>query len=90
MQATYKNRLASGFDFQGAYTYAHSLDTSSGNTNAVGLQNPLNLKWYRGNSDFDVRHLAVLSWSYDLPLATERNSQATRSGRSILLSAGGS
>ncbi|HEY3837089.1 MAG TPA: carboxypeptidase regulatory-like domain-containing protein [Bryobacteraceae bacterium] len=67
LQITYKNQLASGLDFQGVYTYAHSLDTSSGNTNAVGLQNPYNLNVYRGNSDFDVRHMAVLSWSYDLP-----------------------
>jgi hypothetical protein len=72
MQVTYKNRLASGLDFQGVYTYAHSLDTSSGNTNAIGLQNPKDLNWYRGNSDFDVRHAAVLSWSYDLPFGRGR------------------
>ncbi|MES1256917.1 MAG: TonB-dependent receptor [Acidobacteriota bacterium] len=67
LQVTYKSRLASGLDFQGAYTYAHSLDNSSGNSNAVGIQNPKDLSLYRGNSDFDVRHLLVLSWSYDLP-----------------------
>ena len=66
-QVTYKNRLSSGLDFQGAYTYAHSLDTSSGNSNAVGIQNPKNLNLYKGNSDFDIRHALVLSWSYDLP-----------------------
>lgn len=67
LQVTYKNRFSSGFDFQGAYTYAHSIDNSSGNSNAVGIQNPSNLRLYRGNSDFDVRHILVLSWSYDLP-----------------------
>ena len=67
LQITYINRLSSGLDFQGAYAYAHSLDTSSGNTNAVGIQNPANLRAYRGNSDFDVRHNLVLSWSYELP-----------------------
>jgi hypothetical protein len=67
MQVTYKNRLASGFDFQGAYTFAHSLDNSSGNSNGTGIQNPKNLRLYRGNSDFDIRHTVVLSWSYDLP-----------------------
>jgi hypothetical protein len=67
LQTTYKSRLASGLDFQGSYTYGHSLDNSSGNTNAVGIQNPQDLSSYRGNSDFDVRHLLVLSWSYDLP-----------------------
>ena len=67
LQVTYKSRLASGLDFQGAYTYGHSLDNSSGNSNGTGIQNPTNLKLYRGNSDFDIRHLLVLSWSYDLP-----------------------
>ena len=67
LQITYLYRLAAGFDFQGAYTYAHSIDNSSGNTNAQGLQNPTNLRVYRGNSDFDIRHRAVLSWSYELP-----------------------
>ncbi len=67
LQVTYQNHIASGFDFQGAYTYAHSLDNSSGNTNAVGIQNARDLHSYRGNSDFDVRHAVVLSWSYDLP-----------------------
>jgi hypothetical protein len=67
LQVTYKNRLASGFDFQGAYTFAHSLDNSSGNSNGTGIQNPKNLSLYRGNSDFDIRHTMVLSWSYDLP-----------------------
>jgi hypothetical protein len=67
MQVTYLNRLASGFDVQAAYTFAHSIDNSSGNTNAVGIQNATNLHWFRGNSDFDVRHQFVLSWSYELP-----------------------
>jgi Mandelate racemase / muconate lactonizing enzyme, N-terminal domain len=66
-QVTYKSRLAAGLDFQGAYTYSHSLDDSCGNSNAVGLQNPSDFTLYRGNSDCDVRHLLVLSWSCDLP-----------------------
>ena len=64
---TYLNRHFAGFDFQGAYAYAHSIDNSSGNSNGVGIQNPANLRLYRGNSDFDIRHNLVLSWSYELP-----------------------
>jgi hypothetical protein len=67
LQVSYINRISSGLDFQGAYTYAHSIDNSSGNSNGVGIQNPSNLRLYRGNSDFDVRQSAVLSWSYALP-----------------------
>jgi hypothetical protein len=66
-QLTYLDRHFAGFDFQGAYAYAHSIDNSSGNSNGVGIQNPTNLRLYRGNSDFDIRHNLVLSWSYELP-----------------------
>jgi hypothetical protein len=68
LQVTYLNRHFAGLDFQGAYAYSHSIDTSSGNTNAVGVQNPNNLHLYRGSSDFDIRHNLVLSWTYELPL----------------------
>jgi len=67
LQMTYQNRISSGLDFQAVYTLAHSLDSSSGNSNLVGVQNGRNLDANRGNSDFDVRHAAVLSWSYKLP-----------------------
>ena len=87
LQITYLNRLASGFDFQGAYTYAHSLDTSSGNSNGVGIQNPSNLNLYRGNSDFDVRQLLVLSWSYELPFG--RGKKFASSAHGVLQTAVG-
>jgi hypothetical protein len=68
LQVTYLNRLsATGLDFQGVYTYAHSIDNSSGNSNGTGIQNPANLALYRGNSDFDIRHSVALSWTYAFP-----------------------
>jgi hypothetical protein len=67
LQLTYQNRLSNGLDFQGTYTFSHSIDTSSGAANLLGPQNPFNLATYRGNSDFDIRHMVVLSWSYKLP-----------------------
>jgi hypothetical protein len=88
LQVTYKNRIASGFDFQGAYTFAHSLDNSSGNSNGTGIQNPGNLRLYRGNSDFDVRHLLVLSWSYDLPFGRGKRFASSAHGVAQTLIAG--
>ncbi len=68
LQVTYINRLTStGLDFQGVYTFAHSIDNSSGNSNGTGIQNPSNLRLYRGNSDFDIRHNLALSWIYSFP-----------------------
>jgi len=73
LQVSYINRLSStGLDFQGVYTYAHSIDNSSGNSNGVGIQNPANLRLYRGNSDFDIRHNLTLSWTYALPFGRGR------------------
>jgi hypothetical protein len=80
LQITYINRLAAGLDFQGAYTFAHSLDNSSGNSNAVGIQNPFDLRSYRGNSDFDIRHNLVLSWSYALPFGRGKKFAADARG----------
>jgi hypothetical protein len=68
LQVSYINRLSStGLDFQGVYTFAHSIDNSSGNSNGTGIQNPDDLRLYRGNSDFDIRHSLALSWTYAFP-----------------------
>jgi Carboxypeptidase regulatory-like domain len=68
LQISYRTRLSSGVDFLGAYTFAHSIDDSSGDGNTVAPQDPYNFGTRnRGNSDFDIRHNIVLSWSYDLP-----------------------
>jgi hypothetical protein len=67
LQVTYVNRLSAGLDFQGAWTWGHSIDNSSGQGNTVAPQNPFNLATNRGNSDFDTRQSVVLSWSYRLP-----------------------
>jgi hypothetical protein len=67
LQVTYVNRLSLGLDFQGAWTYGHSIDNSSGQGSLVAPQNPFNLGANRGNSDFDTRQSLVLSWSYQLP-----------------------
>src|SRR5437764_10799356 len=73
MHVTYITRPSStGLEFPGVYTYAHSIDNSSGNSNGAGIQNPANLRLYRGNSDFDIRHSAVFSWSYELPFGRSK------------------
>jgi hypothetical protein len=64
LQITSEKRFSGGLAFLTAYTYSHSID------NAVGSspQNVLNLSGDRGNSDFDVRHRGVFSWTYELPV----------------------
>ena len=65
-QASYEHKLSTGLTFLGAYTWAHSIDDTSG-TGSEAFQNPYDLHAYRGNSTFDVRHNLVLSWTYELP-----------------------
>jgi hypothetical protein len=48
------------------YTYSHSIDEASSDF-AAGMD-LLNLRLDRGNSDYDVRHRLVASWTWDLPL----------------------
>jgi hypothetical protein len=66
MQTTFERRMRAGISFLGAWTYSHSIDNSSG-TGSEGVQTPYNLNLNRGNSTFDVRHSAVLSWTFELP-----------------------
>jgi hypothetical protein len=70
---TYRNRIPNVLDALATYTYAHSIDDSSGTGNVTAPQNPQNWwKTYRGNSDFDLRHSVVLSWTYDLPFGSNK------------------
>ncbi len=69
-----KKRFSGGFDFRGVFTFSKSLDdgsawNSSVAANAPGfVMFPLNPKWDWGLSTTDVRNLAVVSGSYDLPI----------------------
>jgi hypothetical protein len=88
LQVTYLDRHFAGLDFQGAYAYSHSIDNSSGNSNGVGIQNPANLRMYRGNSDFDIRHSLILSWSYELPFGRGKRFLAAARGLRQTLAGG--
>ncbi len=53
--------------FQLAYTYSHSIDTSSGFRNRNGEVPAYNSKQFRADSDFDVRQRLSFSGGWDLP-----------------------
>jgi len=80
LQATYEHRFSAGLNFLGAWTYAHSIDDTSGTGNTVGMQNPYNFSSFRANSDFDIRHILVLSWTYDLPFGKGKKFARDASG----------
>ncbi|MCL5671484.1 MAG: carboxypeptidase regulatory-like domain-containing protein, partial [Acidobacteria bacterium] len=78
LQAEVQHRFSRGLEFRGAYTWSKSLDNGdtlnpSAATNAPGLaMDPQILTMDYGLSTFDVRHIAVASGSYQLPLGKGR------------------
>ncbi len=76
-QFSLRKRFSKDFYFDFNYTFAHSLDITSGTEtgNLLGvvtggnvvILNPLDLDVNRGNSDFDARHLVNANAGYELP-----------------------
>jgi hypothetical protein len=74
LQLQFRRRLSRGLQALVSYTWSHSLDVSSSDSNNSGV--PFGL--YKpqqdyGNSDFDVRHAARAAFTYDLPGNTISN-----------------
>ena len=72
LQAKFTHRMSHGLQVQGAYTWSHGIDDSSDPlVEAIGNRgfprNSLDLREERGNSDNDVRHVAVISYIWDTP-----------------------
>jgi Carboxypeptidase regulatory-like domain/TonB dependent receptor-like, beta-barrel len=74
LQASLTHRFSNGLYFQGAYTFAKSIDNSSGSTFQDEL-NGLNdfgdqftPRDNRGLSDFDRKHRIVLSYNWEFPV----------------------
>ncbi len=58
LQVQFQRRVAHGLEALASYTWSHSIDYGSQNSE---------LPYLRGNSDFDVRHSFSSGVSYDLP-----------------------
>jgi hypothetical protein len=58
LQLQYHRRLTNGLTALAAYTFAHAIDWGSHDTA---------FPYFRGNSDFDVRHSFSAAFSYDVP-----------------------
>jgi hypothetical protein len=73
LQAKFTHRMNHGLQVQGAYTWAHGIDDSgdplvpaAGNRGFP--RNSLNVGEERGNSDNDIRQVAVINYIWDVPL----------------------
>jgi len=79
MSLAWVKRQSRGLQFQGSYTFGHSMDNRSGSGGRQEFRNGqarafdpyhLDLDW--GRSDYDVRHNVVLESSYLLPFTGPR------------------
>ncbi len=65
-------RFAHGLQFNASYTYSHSIDYNSLNSQGVVVQNSNDIRNDRGSSDFDARNRFVINWLYALPFKGNR------------------
>jgi outer membrane receptor protein involved in Fe transport len=72
MQVVFTRRLARGLTVDANYVWAHSIDNFANffglNAASAAAQNQNDLKFERGESEFDVRHQFKSSFLYQLPL----------------------
>ncbi len=62
LQTQVNKRFSHGLSFNAAYTFGKSIDTLSTAILNYQLDNPFSLRYQRGRSDFDRRHVFVASW----------------------------
>jgi len=77
LQLKVTRRMTHGLEVQGSYTYAHGIDDSGdplvpGAGNRSFPRNSLDLAEERGNSDNDIRHVAVFNYIWQIPLGKDK------------------
>src|SRR5262249_6503010 len=73
-------RFSKGFNVTNSYTFAKSIDDSSGSGSSIA-QNDANLKAERSLSSQDQRHNVQTNFTYDLPMGQNRKFFANASAR---------
>jgi hypothetical protein len=71
LQITAERRVAKGLAFQVSHTWGHTIDDLQGHSFADGPVNFRNIAADRGNSELDLRHRFVASWTYELPFKVD-------------------
>lgn len=75
---TSETRYLGATDFNLSYTWAHTIDNSSGFRNRTSQIPFFNRNQFRTSSDFDIRHQIAFSGGWDLPFATAWSSGPKR------------
>jgi TonB dependent receptor-like, beta-barrel len=69
---TANKRVSKGLQFNGSYTWSHSIDENSRNNQGIVVQDSTNIFGSVGSSDFDARQRFVMNAIYDLPFSGNR------------------
>jgi Carboxypeptidase regulatory-like domain len=83
LQAKFTHRFNHGLQAQASYTWAHGIDDGADPLapaagNRTFPRNSRNLSQDRGNSDYDIRHVAVINYIWEMPIG--RGKQFLSSG----------
>ncbi len=73
LQLTLIRRFSQGITFQGSYSWSKSIDLNSSDRSQQSLPYPGCPECNRGRSDFDVAHVLVASWVWELPFLRARD-----------------
>jgi len=67
LSVTFRQRFAHGITALASYTWAHDLDVTTDSNGGGSPMNPYNWREDYGNSNWDIRHRFVGSFTYDMP-----------------------
>jgi len=82
LQVRFDRKFSSGFMLTTSYTFSKAIDFCTDIN--CGLYNPMFVSLNRGRSDYDVTHVWVQSFIYDLPFGPNRKFLHSGIGRWIL------
>ena len=74
LQLSWNRRFTHGFAFGTAYTLSKAMDSGSAQRDIIPNTYDAHNLW--GQSDFDVRHVMIINYIYELPLVKNQNSVA--------------
>jgi hypothetical protein len=78
LSITLRQRVSHGATALVSYTWSHALDVSTDSNGGGAPQNPYNWPGDYGNSNWDVRHRFVGSFTYALPFFADRGNAFVR------------
>ncbi len=77
LQAEFRHAFGHGLMFQAAYTWAHALDSTSGDGAESGTGDPNLERWY-ADSRFNRAQMLIMNYVYNLPFFAHASNAITR------------